>query len=219
MITRGDILSNGGFSTVYNGTYNRHDVAIKIMKRNTITDMCYTREIDALTHLNHPGIPKLYAHFSNDTEHTIVVELMDGFESTEAMGMDKGTLVSLCDVVKHVHDSGWAHCDIKPENIIAGGDQVGLVDFAFACRKDAPFVMSLGTNGFEAPEIKDKSTLWQKHDIYALGKTIDELYFGDASDFTSCPALGRLIKDMTLRNPIRRPDITSVVDRIKQIQF
>ena len=56
---------------------------------------------------------------------------------SEALSQTKDEVLSTCvqivDGVQHVHDSGYVHSDIKPENCLKGSDgQVKLCDFGGA---------------------------------------------------------------------------------------
>lgn len=62
----------------------------------------------------------------------------------------------LLSAVSHAHKNGFAHRDIKLENILIGNDySLKLADFGFAGKihESKKFERVLGTEGYMAPEI------------------------------------------------------------------
>ncbi len=85
----------------------------------------------------------------------------------------------------HMHEKGWVHCDVKPDNFL--GDEQGnvkLIDFAIALKmKKGWFGGSKpktiqGTRSYMSPEQIRRKTLDQRADIYSLGCVIFELMSG-----------------------------------------
>lgn len=59
----------------------------------------------------------------------------------------------------HTHENGFAHRDIKLENILIGNDySLKLADFGFASvvNENSKFERVMGTEGYMAPEIQSK---------------------------------------------------------------
>ena len=86
-----------------------------------------------------------------------------------------GFMKNIIDAVECMHIRGFAHRDIKLENIIVGSDDVArLSDFGFCKAFGDPYVSTLveGTRPYVAPEIfegrQDPANLGPA-DIYALG--------------------------------------------------
>ena len=156
-----------------------------------------------LARLSHPGVPRIYD--AGRTEAGVpfyVMELVEGLPLDEYAGERLGLVArvllfaQLCEIVRHVHDRGLAHGDLKPANVLVqdGEPPVGnrkpqpvvrLVDFgvseeiASGSRGDGsnshPF-----TPAFAAPEIYDGGAPSVAADVFALGAVLGDLV-------ASCP--------------------------------
>ncbi|NBW97117.1 MAG: serine/threonine protein kinase [Planctomycetia bacterium] len=86
----------------------------------------------------------------------------------------------------HLHDRGWVHRDVKPDNILAAPDgQVKLIDLAIAQRKPGLVARLLGGSGpvqgspsYMSPEQIRGQPLDARADIYSLGCVLFELLAG-----------------------------------------
>ncbi len=86
----------------------------------------------------------------------------------------------------HMHEKGWVHKDIKPENIlISKSSEVKVIDFGLA----VPVAKGIGklfgkpktiqgTRSYIAPETIKKQPLGREADVYSLGITIFEILTG-----------------------------------------
>jgi serine/threonine protein kinase len=88
----------------------------------------------------------------------------------------------LLQAVAALHDAGFVHRDIKPDNIVlsgAGRDCIKLIDFGLAAREADEEAMRLksGTPGFTAPEVI-KRPLSYKADCFSCGVTMFILLTG-----------------------------------------
>ena len=84
-----------------------------------------------------------------------------------------------------MHTKGFAHQDIKPENILLANDYVlKLADFGFSCLlkgKDNTGILhtKLGTPGYMAPEIVNKNYIGTQVDIFSAGVILFIMYAGN----------------------------------------
>jgi serine/threonine protein kinase len=90
--------------------------------------------------------------------------------------------VRLAEALKHLHDNGLAHRDVKPANVIFVNGKAKLADIGLvATRGQRTFV---GTEGFVPPEGPGSA----QADVYSLGKVLYEMATGkDRLDFPELP--------------------------------
>ena len=88
-------------------------------------------------------------------------------------------LIDTAIALEHVHESGFMHLDLKPENVLLTRNaSVWLVDFDLAQPKpDKPKKMSdnPGTPAYMAPEQIRRQPIDQRVDIFAYGVSAYEL--------------------------------------------
>ena len=163
----------------------------------------------ALMGLNSPRLPKVISVREDDEGAVVTEGYIDGVTLRRAL--DNGRLgedelrrlaIDICSALSLLHSSRppIIHRDIKPENIIcADGGGYVLIDFD-ASRLFKPEANSdtvtLGTNGYAAPEQYGFGQTGPESDIYSLGATLYEAAEGKpyaAGAEISCP-MGRIIK-------------------------
>ncbi|MCH2177888.1 MAG: serine/threonine protein kinase [Mariniblastus sp.] len=91
--------------------------------------------------------------------------------------------------IQHLHEKGWLHCDIKPDNFLADEQgNVKLIDFSIAEKPGKKGLSALlafgksktirGTRSYMAPEQIRRKPLDVRADIYAFGCVLFELLAG-----------------------------------------
>lgn len=106
-----------------------------------------------------------------------------------AMNLDK--IVPQCALgIRHMHQQGWVHCDIKPDNFLADDEgNVKLIDFSIAERLNKGGILSglfggrrpktiRGTRSYMSPEQIRRRPVDHRSDIYSFGCTLYELMSG-----------------------------------------
>lgn len=182
-----------------------------------------------LARLSHPGVPRIYD--AGRTEAGVpfyAMELVDGLPLDEYVGRREIGLVArvrlfaqLCEVVRHVHDRGLAHGDLKPANIlvqdadlVVGGRRsqpvLRLVDFGVS-EEIANGPLAGGprpfTPAYAAPEIYDGAGPSIAADIFALGAVLGDLV-------ASCPK--RPVGSAHRRSPTGEPAVMPLFDVVIQ---
>jgi len=165
------------------------DYAMKIVAKNgPVYDMT-KEEISIHTKFKHPNIVQIETSFETDNSINIVmdrcgdnlreVEKKTKFTNREAMII----FSQIAEAVKYIHEIGYAHRDIKSENIVRCGNVWKLIDFGFAVPKDKLLTKPCCTIDYLAPEVikvdMQKSSgmtyLGQPTDIWTLGVLLYEI--------------------------------------------
>jgi serine/threonine protein kinase len=84
-------------------------------------------------------------------------------------------LLQIGNAIVSLHQHGYAHLDIKPENILVDGHRAVLCDFATTTKikgdEEVHLIMRIGTVEYCAPEIFE-GVVVKKSDVYSFAKTI-----------------------------------------------
>ncbi len=145
--------------------------------------------------LVHPHIIKMYDLVLESESPFLVLELFSelnmkqvlrrGPESIAYM-LDKIILQS-CESLWCMHDKGFVHCDIKPDNFLVSRDgEVKLIDFTISQKVKTGLAKLFGgktknisgTKSYMSPEQIRGSQLEQRSDVYSFGCVLFELVTG-----------------------------------------
>jgi len=110
-------------------------------------------------------------------------ELLLSMEMFEGESLEKSRTLSLGDVLLvfrmvatglgAMHKQGYIHCDIKPNNILIGGEgSIRIIDFGQGCRIGTIKPRIQGTPDYIAPEQVHRKRLDERTDIFNLGATM-----------------------------------------------
>lgn len=111
------------------------------------------------------------------SEAFLVMELFDGkpLDVRPPTGMMDilDTFIQAAQGLKAMHQLGWAHCDIKPNNILRNDKgQVKVIDFGQACKIGTVKERIQGTPDYIAPEQVNRKPINQQTDVFNLGATL-----------------------------------------------
>ncbi len=199
-------IGSGGFGTVWLAEQQRpfqRLVALKVLKAGMDSKEVVSRfeaERQALALMEHPGIAKVFDAGTTDSARLyFAMELVDGVSITEHCKEHKlgarervRLIVKVCAALKHAHQRGIIHRDIKPNNVLVveqdGELQPKVIDFGIAKAVGGRLADStimtrvdqiIGTPGYMSPEqIDEEQDIDTRSDIYSVGALLYELLTG-----------------------------------------
>lgn len=146
-------------------------------------------EAELLGQLQQKGIPRLL-HLGRYEQIVLVAEYLEGetLEQRLARGplpWEKAAelMLSLLEILQHVHDLGVLHRDLKPSNLVCRQDGLALIDWGLSrwSRLQGPLRdQPVGSLGYLAPEMSGslRADIRPRADLYATGVTFSECLLG-----------------------------------------
>ena len=140
-------LGRGGMGTVYEAVHREtgETAAVKLLSAALAQEegfrSRFEAEIETLRKLNHPNIVKLFGFGDQEGHLFYAMELVDGNSLEEELRQGRRfewrevTRIGIetCRALRHAHDRGVIHRDIKPGNLLlAAEDHVKLADFGIS---------------------------------------------------------------------------------------
>lgn len=180
-------LGYGARSTIFAVKDDKHHVyALKRVKRKTASDERFIEqailEHEVASKLDHPNLRRSFKlHRSRQMLRTneviVVMEMIDG-QSLEHY--EPESMIDLCRLFQQtclglhaMHEAGYVHADIKPNNILfMDDDQVKIIDFGQSCRIDTVKDRIQGTPDYIAPEQVLRRAITPQTDVFNLGATM-----------------------------------------------
>ena len=133
-------------------------------------------------------ISKVHGFFIMDYFKAPNLKQMIRAELPQVQARVKKMLECLVQALMEIHEKGWVHKDVKPDNILLSrAGEVRLVDFSLATRSAGALskmltnknsVVIQGTRTYIAPELVQKQPADCAVDIYSLGVTLYEILVG-----------------------------------------
>ncbi len=183
---------------VYRARYsgNGRIVAVKLLPEEVAADPVllarFERELDVLKQLHHPHIVRCFGGTCESAQRFYAMEIVEGGTLADLLAR-KGHLpwefvvdyaLQMCEALHYAHEHGVVHRDVKPGNfLLTKSGQIKLSDFGLASiattRRLTAAGRTVGTIQYMAPEqIRGKSALTGRADLYALGCVLFEMLTG-----------------------------------------
>ena len=234
------------------------DVAVKeVQIADTLTEeeraTAYQRtlrEAKTAARLNHPAVVTVYDVAEDEGRPWIVMQLVSA-RSLDQVLATSGPLSprraaemarQLLSALSVAHAAGVMHRDVKPSNVLIGGDgRAVLTDFGIATFQGDPKLtqtgMVMGSPGFTAPERIRGEDATPASDLWSLGATLYAAVEGhgpfekrggaittmsaiineDAPEAPTAGALGPVIAALLRREPVDRPDASEAARMITSV--
>jgi serine/threonine-protein kinase len=190
-------LGRGGMGRVYlaRDEINGTEAALKVLAAELAMDPGFLerfqREIESLSRLDHPNVVRFIESGLENGRYFYAMEYVEG-PSLEAILEERGKLpweevldiaAQLAPALRHVHDHGIIHRDIKPPNILrTAAGAVKLTDFGiakvFASRHLTATGGIIGTAEYISPEQAAGKVVGKRSDLYCLGAVLYALLTG-----------------------------------------
>jgi serine/threonine-protein kinase len=255
-------LGEGARSTIYavSDPVTKQVYALKHVVRAEPKDLRFIEqmqaEYDVSRQFNHPNLRRSFelkivkTMLVKIAEAYLVMELVDGKPLDERpldnLNDTLDTFIQAAQGLNAMHQLGFVHCDIKPNNILRDDKgHVKVIDFGQSCAIGTVKERIQGTPDYIAPEQVDRKPISVQTDVFNLGATlywaltgkniptrytvnkkgensflVDERIPSPADLNPKVPPqLSALVMDMTASSPKKRPPgMEAVITRLQLMQ-
>ena len=190
-------LGSGGMADVYLAEDQElgRRVALKLLDDRHASDEQFVerfrREAQSAAGLNHPNIVSIFDRGRAEGTYYIAMEYLDGRTLKELIVRNGPTPIPIAiDYARQIlgalsfaHRDGIVHRDIKPHNIIVGGDgRLKVTDFGIARSGTSQMTEAgsiVGTAQYLSPEQARGAPVDPRSDLYSLGIVLYEMLTGE----------------------------------------
>jgi len=234
----GERLGGGGTAFVYKGRDSllNRTVAIKVLNTQLTADgdfvAKFRREAQAAASLSNPYIVGVYDVGQDDDVYYIVMEYVEG-KTLKDLIAEEGQLtqelaidiaMQIAEALRHAHQHGVVHRDIKPHNILITRDvQAKVTDFGIARATTTSTLTQsgslMGSVHYMSPEQARGGYTNERSDIYSLGVVMYEMLTG-VVPFTGDNVVSIGLKHLQENpRPIKeqRPEVSPGLEKIVAI--
>jgi len=227
-----ELIGKGGMGRIFLAEHVslHRRVAIKVLqsekaKNHELLQRFY-REARAVAALDHPNIVKIFDVNEEAGSHFLVMEYVSGRTLKQIMTA-KGPLpyqkavryiIKTATGLKHAHEKGFVHRDIKPDNIIVSTEgNVKILDMGLArsLNGDGDNLTKMlnpnavyGSVDYISPEQSIGGTVDARSDLYSLGATLFAMITG------APPFSGTAAQILVSHQLTKVPDLSRLVPAV-----
>jgi eukaryotic-like serine/threonine-protein kinase len=229
-------LGSGGMANVYLAEDEElgRRVAIKILNDRYANDELFIerfrREAKSAAGLSHPNIVSIYDRGQAEGTYYIAMEVIEG-RSLKELILTRGPLpisqaiaytLEILDALRFAHRHGIIHRDVKPHNILIGGERLKVTDFGIARAGASQMTEAgsiMGTAQYLSPEQARGAPVTASSDLYSVGIVLYEMltgkvpFSGDSAIEIAMKHLNELPKPPSKTRPEIPPELDQVVLR------
>lgn len=236
-----ELIGEGGMASVYRALDVRtgHRVAVKFLRQELQANPefldRFRREATAASRMSHHNIVNLLDIGDNPAAPYLVFEYVDGKTLKEIINehgrLPQGTAVQISirilSALRHAHEAGIIHRDIKPQNILV--DRQGYIkvsDFGIARMVGTNTLVDMegkqsvmGSVHYFSPEQARGETTTFASDLYSVGVVLYEMLTGKVPFEGETPVAVAMQHVQGQAKPVREladdvaPDLDSVVTK------
>lgn len=200
---KGQVL-NQRYEVIMNlaGNHKQSVYLVRHLKLNTLwvikkwdskNNIKMQNEMNILTRINHPHIPRIVDCFETENDFFLVEEYFEGNTLEHIIQEKKGIdekkalewIIQIAKILNFLHqmENPIIYNDLKPSNMIAAPDEsIKLIDFGSAREKGSETTFLSGTIGYAAPELYKGGPIDRATDIFSLGKVMYYMLTGFMHD-------------------------------------
>ena len=189
-------LGSGGMADVYLADDQElgRQVALKMLNERHATDEQFVErfrlEAQNAAGLNHPNIVSVFDRGQAEGTYYIAMEFLDGRTLKDLLIRNGPTPIpvaidytrQMLSALAFAHRNGIVHRDIKPHNIVVGGDgRLKVTDFGIARSGTSQMTEAgsiVGTAQYLSPEQARGAPVDPRSDLYSLGIVMYEMLTG-----------------------------------------
>lgn len=187
-------VAEGGAAVVYAALGpGREPVALKVLHGELLGSSRvrrrFRREAEVLANIRHPNVVRLIERGEVDGHAFLVLERLEGPSLRERLwenhilSADEAFSLfdQLIEALSAVHAAGFAHCDVKPENVVLStSGRATLIDLGIAeplggPRPEERTPDAVGSPSYMAPEQIFGGRVGPHTDVYSLGLVLYEV--------------------------------------------